>query len=195
MLILYTKPRHNQYRDKNCLLQKKHAKRDSDSAPRAVQMFQCCGCDRLFATQQAVRAHITVKTKTNKKALLVSGNFKGLGQQSPGPGVRAPVPATAAAAPGAAGRGAGAGGRRVEDSERYFHKGLHNLSGPGPGFRVILLDLAAGAAPAAAAAAAGPGGPGAGGRGSLLAGGAASIPRTDDSGAELRNQDPSLTPS
>ena len=92
---------------------------------------------------------------------------------------------TRAAGPGAAGL------TRNESQSMYFHKGNHGLSGAGPGYIYVILSNAQPEAPARgraasgrlshgalAAPAAGPGpGPGgvARGRGSLLAGGEASV--------------------
>ena len=138
-----------------------------------------------IATQQAVRAHITLKVKSNKNALLLVG----LGLPEPARRIaRAgprPPPAAAAAAL-AAGEALAAADRSVEDYERYFHKGLHNLSGAGPGFRIIHLDLADAEPTAGAVTGGGPG---------LLAGGSASIlPRLYDSGTESGSDSESELP-
>ena len=40
-------------------------------AQRAVQMFQCCGSDRLFSTQKAIKTHISNLTKIDEGVLLL----------------------------------------------------------------------------------------------------------------------------
>ena len=44
-------------------------KRQATRAQRAVPMFQCCWCDRLFSTQKAVKTHISNLTKIDKGVL------------------------------------------------------------------------------------------------------------------------------
>ena len=94
-------------------------------------MVQCCGCDLLlFSTQQAVKTHISLKIKINKGELvlgkLASAGLATRTRPQPGPGPR-PGP-----------------GPGQEDS--YFHRGLHNVSWPGPGYIIVNLGSAAAAA-------------------------------------------------
>ena len=145
-------------------------------------MFKCCGCDLLFSTQQAVKTHISLKIKINKGELVLGK----LASEGPaGAGGRLGV-----------GPGRGRPGAGLED--RYFHKGLHNLSWPGPGYMMVNLGLAA--------AAAGRGGGGSdssesGGSGcpGQLAGGAATLlrleysetdPSSDSESESWADQDP-----
>ena len=92
-------------------------------------MYQCCGCDKLFSSLKAVRQHITSSVKTNPQSRTYSAT---------GRAVRAGGQADRRA------RGA-PGPPAAPDSEselQYFHRGLHRLRGPGPGYRIVILSRA-----------------------------------------------------
>ena len=92
-------------------------------------MIQCCGCDRLFSTQQAVKTHIRLKIKNNKGELVFGKGPPG-GRLRPGRGADGePLPG-----PAAAGHGTGTQVPRqaIHSAEDcYFQKGLHTLSWQG----------------------------------------------------------------
>ena len=109
-----------------------------------MMMYQCCGCDRLFSTQKAVRQHIscsiTFKLRPGTRTRTITLTCPpGSGRSAGGPG-------------GARGLVAAA----PEAEPKYFHRGMQGLRGPGPGYRIVILSCAgAGAAespPASAAA-------------------------------------------
>ena len=58
---------------------------------RAMPIFQCCWCDRLFSTQQAVKTHISLKIKINIVVLVFGKGPQG-GRTGPWTG-RGPPPA------------------------------------------------------------------------------------------------------
>ena len=94
---------------------------------RAVLMFQCCGCHRLFSMQQAVKTHISLQTKLDEGVHYYS-SFQSAAAAAVdghpcGPDSEAAL---------AAGRASG--------EDRYFHKG-NNLSGLGHGYTIVKLGL------------------------------------------------------
>lgn len=141
-------------------------------------MYQCCGCGRLFATQNAVKIHINL---TIKLELRVRGNLP-------------PAPVTVTGAGGGPAPGPGL-------NMQYFHKGLHGLKGPGPGYSIVVLSNLVDSPAELAAPAAGPDRPRAGprpGASGGLAGGTARllILPGPSSAEEPQNEDPaqSLSP-
>ena len=133
----------------------------SDSSGPSVHMFQCCRCDRLFSTQKAVKTHFSNLTKNDKSApLLFTGK-----SAAERPGARRP---------GRDSESALAAGR-AREKDCYFHKGFYNLSGPGPGYMIVKLGLAAADGPGACCQA------GTGQGQGQLAGGAASLLRIEES--------------
>ena len=91
-------------------------------------MFQCHGCDRLFSIQTAVKTHISNLTKIVKGILILFRSKS----EAERPGARPGRDSESALA-----------AWHVKGEDRYFHRGLHNLSGQGPGYMNVKLGLAA----------------------------------------------------
>ena len=88
-------------------------------------MYQFCGCDKLLSSLKAVRQHITSSVKTNSQ----SRNYSATGRAVWAFGQADWRVREAPGSPAA------------PDSElQYFHRGLHRLRGPGPGYRIMILS-------------------------------------------------------
>ena len=97
-------------------------------------MFQCCGRDKLFSTLKAVKQHISSSVKTRTNSLSATGR-------------RALLPAGSGGAESEDRRDPSPLAEAALDSElKYFHRGLHGLRGPGPGFpsQIVILSFATG---------------------------------------------------